>query len=260
MAQSRENTEDRWIKQMGLKLIPQLNHCLKNAQLYDPTHKIYQEGIVAFYELFREITRIENHLTLSVVREYLFINDARLKINVGAYHIYKGFLDYLVNRKLGKVTFDQDVPKQEVETFFKVIAKAETNKEDCFEKVQVALQKAGIEKITVSKWVQMEATFDPEMVNISLDSRELAKATYFKALEVVKEIYKQVKQDNQLDIRKVKHIVHAIVDSIMEGEYTLLALTQIKKYPHFIINHPVNVTILSIAIGSELGLTKKQLG
>lgn len=256
---SKETSEDRVVKTFGQTIIPQLFLCFRNAQLYEPEHAVFQEGVEGLLEMLKDFTRSEPNLSLHLVREYFFLNDVRLRINSGGYHIYRGLLDYLQKRQIGLVTFEPDISKAELETFFSIVARTDTRHELVFEFIKQELEKARVRRASIEELEKLDVAVEIDLANINLDRRELAIATYFKATEILKEVYASIRQNKLFDIRKVKHIIHAIVDFILDGDYTLLAMTQIKDYPHPLLNHPVNVCILSVAVGNELGLRKKQI-
>ena len=50
------------------------------------------------------------------------------------------------------------------------------------------------------------------------------------------------------------------VDQIIDAPHSLIALTTIKDYEHYLIYHSTNVAILSVVLGQRLGLSKSRLG
>ena len=256
---SEEIKESRWIRDFGQVFLPQIFLCFRNAQLYDQGHSVYQEGIENFQEQLRQFTRLEPNLSLHLVREYFFLNDVRLRVNSGGYHIYRGLLDYLQKRQIGLIVFEPDVTREELEKFFQILARADTTHELVFEFIQQEMGRQGIQRISIEPLEKLDAALDIDLANIKLDKRELAISTYFKTTEILKDVYTNLHKGRPFDIRKVKHIIHTIVDFILDEDYTLLAMTQVKDYPLFLLNHPTNVCILSIAVGKELGLRKKQI-
>ena len=62
------------------------------------------------------------------------------------------------------------------------------------------------------------------------------------------------------DIKRLRHIVQGMVDEIVREPESLLALTTIKEPETYLVTHSTNVAILSVILGSRLGLTKAKLG
>jgi HD-GYP domain-containing protein (c-di-GMP phosphodiesterase class II) len=57
-------------------------------------------------------------------------------------------------------------------------------------------------------------------------------------------------------IRRAKRVVQPIVDSIMKNELSIVGMTAIKNHDEYTYAHCVNVSILSIAMGQMLGLSR----
>ena len=67
----------------------------------------------------------------------------------------------------------------------------------------------------------------------------------------------KIKSGEKVNIKKAKRIVETMVDQLLEEEQLLLSMTAIKDYDEYTYHHSVNVSILSIALGQRLGLSKK---
>lgn len=62
-----------------------------------------------------------------------------------------------------------------------------------------------------------------------------------------------------VSIKKAKRVVESMADLILEEEELLLGMTAIKGHDEYTYYHSVNVSILSVALGQRLGLSKKSL-
>ena len=69
----------------------------------------------------------------------------------------------------------------------------------------------------------------------------------------------KIKTGEKVNIKKAKRIIETMVDQIIEEEKLLLSMTAIKDYDEYTYHHSVNVSILTIALGQRLGLSKKML-
>ncbi len=85
------------------------------------------------------------------------------------------------------------------------------------------------------------------------------KKTYFNAVSYAKGVMTKIKSGEKINVRKAKRIVETMVDQLLEEEPLLLSMTAIKDYDEYTYHHSVNVSILSIALGQRLGLSKKIL-
>ena len=85
------------------------------------------------------------------------------------------------------------------------------------------------------------------------------KKSYFNAVSFTRGVINKIKSGEKVGIKKAKRVVESMVDLILEQEQLLLGMTAIKDYDEYTYHHSVNVSILSVALGQRLGLSKKTL-
>jgi HD-GYP domain-containing protein (c-di-GMP phosphodiesterase class II) len=93
----------------------------------------------------------------------------------------------------------------------------------------------------------------------AVDTRKIVKKAYYNAVSFTKGVMTKIKAGEKVTIKKAKRVVESMVDHILEEEKLLLGMTAIKDYDEYTYHHSVNVSILSIALGQRLGLSKKML-
>lgn len=93
----------------------------------------------------------------------------------------------------------------------------------------------------------------------TLDMRKVVKKTYFNAVSFAKGLMNKIKAKETVNIKKAKRIVESMVDLILEEEQLFLSMTAIKDYDEYTYHHSVNVSVLAIALGQRLGMSKKVL-
>ncbi|MFN3479164.1 MAG: HD-GYP domain-containing protein, partial [Thermodesulfovibrionales bacterium] len=81
----------------------------------------------------------------------------------------------------------------------------------------------------------------------------------FNAVSFTKGVITKIKSGEKVSIKKAKRVVESMVDMILQEEELLLGMTAIKDYDEYTYHHSVNVSILSVALGQRLGLSRKAL-
>jgi len=89
--------------------------------------------------------------------------------------------------------------------------------------------------------------------------RRTIKKTYFNAVSLSKGVMDKIRTKETVSVKKTRRIVQSLVDFISEEEQFLLGMTAIKTYDEYTYHHSVNVSILALALGQRLGLSKKEL-
>jgi len=85
------------------------------------------------------------------------------------------------------------------------------------------------------------------------------KKTYFNAVSFSKGVINKIKAGEKVSLKKAKRVVESMVDLLLEEESLLVGMTAIKDYDEYTYHHSVNVSVLSVALGQKLGLSKKGL-
>jgi HD-GYP domain-containing protein (c-di-GMP phosphodiesterase class II) len=91
------------------------------------------------------------------------------------------------------------------------------------------------------------------------DLREQARQAFFRALGVARSVARQVAVHRAPELRKSREVVHEMVDSLTEERFSLLGLAAIQDFDPYTYQHSVHVSILALALGQELGLSRRDL-
>jgi putative nucleotidyltransferase with HDIG domain len=100
---------------------------------------------------------------------------------------------------------------------------------------------------------------DTTEAGAGLDMREQARQTFFRALGVARAVARQVAVHRVPELRKSRAVVHEMVDSLTEERYSLLGLAAIQDFDPYTYQHSVHVSLLALALGQELGLSRRDL-
>ncbi len=224
---------------------------------------IYQHNNITFLRLVREchqametITAAFGDVTLKVIRDACYLNNARVQVAPDAFSHYKGFIHEMRTLWLGELEFRQGVTEAHLVDFVFLLRKLEPQNESNYLLVKQELGQRGITTINVGKM----DSFKDELhyVDSELLKRQ-SKEVYFTTLGVVKELMEDASHQKVLQVRKVKRLMLNAVNVIMRDESTLLSLANIKSYDDYTFTHSVNVAIYAIALGQRIGIPKKHL-
>jgi HD-GYP domain-containing protein (c-di-GMP phosphodiesterase class II) len=91
------------------------------------------------------------------------------------------------------------------------------------------------------------------------DLRDRARRAFFHALAVSRTVIRQLAMHRVPELRKSRAAVHEMIDSLTEENFSLLGLTAIQDFDPYTFQHSVHVSVLSLALGQELGLPRRDL-
>lgn len=86
-----------------------------------------------------------------------------------------------------------------------------------------------------------------------------AQTNYTKTLDAVRDFGKRIEKGKPPSVDQARDAVRSVVDNILENKGAMLELSGLKDYDEYTFFHSVNVTILSIALGSLISQNKRFL-
>ena len=87
----------------------------------------------------------------------------------------------------------------------------------------------------------------------------LAQETFQEAIQYIGEFFQQVRTGASLDSQQVTEHVGALTQSVIRQPDALLLLSSLKRKGDYALQHAMNVCILSLVFGRQLGLDEAQL-
>jgi len=244
-----DNKEDVVVRRSSQDIINQLSVILRTAQIHDPNNIAVTTAIDKFLLLINPLIESERTIALELVGEFFYIDGTRIRYSLE----YLLNFDFLVrefkNREIGSVIFKDKIRPDELKIFLKAFIAAGFS-DTPYEKMSDIMEESrsiGIDRLKKIKEGE------------EVDARKIIKKTYFNAVSYSKGVMTKIKSGEKVNIKKSKRIVETMVDQLLAEEQLLLSMTSIKDYDEYTYHHSVNVSILSIALGQRLGLSKKVL-
>jgi HD-GYP domain-containing protein (c-di-GMP phosphodiesterase class II) len=231
---------------------------LKTARVHDVGNIAFQGPLGNFIETVEQMWTAEGDFKLQAVGDFLYLNHQRLRVDASSYPSYQFLIDEYKSRGISGFVFTGKLTPPEVKKFVRLFLDVDVKAADPFEEFSTALSKLSVERIVPLRTVVPQSgKMGAEEVR---DSRKAAKRTFYRAIESARTVMLSARDHRPIDLRKAKRAVQGIVDLILEEEFSLFGLTAIKNHDEYTFQHCVNVSILSIALGQRLGLSKKLLG
>jgi len=245
---------DRKAIEMGRSFLNKFISSLKTAQLYDINNDVFLEHARALDDTLREILQMEGEATVEVAARHLFFNGLRLPMDFASYPAYRFLMDGFIKSKVGKVWFEENLQEDEFKVFLVILAKSLGDPSKNLSEIEKELKAHGVVKIHLQ-----EPQMKGEDFRKTFTIRKVGKHMYSKSIMLLDNIMVESKLPQRTQARVARRLVQNIVDSIIDDEAYMLALTNIKDHYDYTLNHSINVSVLSIALGYRLGMSKKEL-
>ena len=215
--------------------------CVRNVALYGRSHSVTEQSLAHAHQSLSEILLSRQVLAIAVTQDYLALDS--FPIEAGG---LADFNQSLHTRNIGKIQSLAGISKDEIADFSQVMS---LSTED------LALNGgmiAELKKRNVSR-IQVGGSGIPTHRREAKDPADI----YDEAIVLIEDAMKAVQSGFGIPIQEIVSVVEDSFQSLTSDETALLALSGIRSYDKYLYEHSVNVCILSIVLGRELGMDRK---
>ncbi|HEX6560217.1 MAG TPA: HD domain-containing phosphohydrolase [Longimicrobiales bacterium] len=244
------------LQPLGRALVSALNASAQSLKLY-PFENATVQNVVE--EVRRTVARIierEESFELRLVGDFLFLNDARLRLDLSDYASFAQVTALFSRHGVGEMEVEQGVATQDLARLISLLIMDPVKEDGAFERLQAKFASSGARHIRIGP-------LRPEMQDAAQltddQAKQVAKQTYFQSVQVAKEVLTDMRIGRAVNLRRVKRTVQTIVDQVLNNETSMLGMTTLRDYDEYTFTHSVNVCIFSVVLGQKLGLSKVQL-
>ena len=244
------------LQPLGRSLVTALNASAQSLKLYPVENATVQNVLEELRKISVRILEREGVFDLRLVGDFLFLNDARLRLDLSDYASFAQVAALLSKHGVGDVEIDHEVTRNDLARVISLLVMDPTAAEGQFERLQVKLAGSGAQHIRLGPQKPELQEKPPQDED---QAKQVAKQTYFQSVHVAKEVLTDMRIGRAVNLRRVKRAVQSIVDQVLNNETSMLGMTTLRDYDEYTFTHCVNVCILSVVLGQKLGLTKVQL-
>jgi len=218
-------------------------------KLYAENNELIEEQTRLLMEELNRLKEVEPEIKFKIKQESIFFNQQRLKFSLANYHIFKSLLEEFRRREIGQLDLSADISRQELIKALSIFCQKRTGPEP-FEAIQAELAEQQISGLSLEKMQASEHLLSPEKSSARL---------YFLSILHLREISEREKENEKIKLNTTRRLIQSIFNHLVDNESFLLGLTNIKNHDEYTLNHSVNVSLLAIALGKRLGLSRAEL-
>ncbi|MGH7674714.1 MAG: HD-GYP domain-containing protein [Gemmatimonadales bacterium] len=247
---------DGIVRHAGRPFLLALYAACRSLQLYPLENAQVQKALDDLMAQTRHLLHVENELEVRIQGDFMFVNSTRLRLDLGNYASFAHVLGLLRQCGIGAVRMEEGVDRRQLQIFVSLLlafSAKEANPNQVFELSQKLID-GGVTLITVEPPHATEEDAEDEG-----RKKEAAKRTYAQSVAVTKDVINSIRMGRTANVKKIKRVVQAIVDQVLNNESSLMGLTTLRDYDEYTFTHSVNVCIFAVALGRRLGLRKLQL-
>ncbi len=216
--------------------------------------ELLEELAGEFLEAAGPVLSREGVVEISRRSGYLFLNKRRLPVDFTVFHATRFLVELFRSRRIGGIRFLKGLEREELQEAVSILLSEEWKGA---EGLSSLVESRGVRRLRpLPRGAQGR---DPLAIQPGGHARRL-KETHFRSLFITKRIIGGIRENNGIDPKLAKRILHGIVDLILEDPPSLEALTRMREAGGDLFDHSLNVAIVAVVMGQKLGLPRRLLG
>ena len=245
-------------KLVGTALITRFHGLLRAARIYSPSNQTFQDQMKDLLRLLDQI--MEDEVLLVAMGQCFYVNGVRIRADSAQSAVFDALTVEFEQRKLGGVRFLEGLRSEELAAFVRLMLER-PDAERAADLPAVAAE-AGVVHVVPVTLAETESQMADDSSSeepAPETERERAKQVFRQAVSGTRQALLHTARTGKPAMRRMKRVIQPIVDSVMKNEYSLVGLTAIKNHDEYTYAHCVNVSVLSVAMGHYLGLSRPAL-
>ncbi len=222
-----------------------------NATLYPATHPLVSQSV---NELAQAVAGLAQQgfpeVTVNIYKGTLFVeNHVFPEESV----TFRKLVEELLSRGVSALTLDRAFDKPDAAGLIALLAK--DNVSDV-ESARACLEAQGAVNVHLAETTTLD---DEAREAENKEGKAKARESYDAGVAAMRDVETQAKLGKIFDIEPLQRVVNTILDNLFRDPAAVLGLTAIKTHDDYTLNHAINVCILSLSLGSTVGLDAESL-
>jgi HD-GYP domain-containing protein (c-di-GMP phosphodiesterase class II) len=220
---------------------------VRTAAYYEPENAVMRQSATLLLALLVEQLPEEGSLTVAVHSHCVFVQKTRIRSSLATFSRFAYLIDLYDSWGIKALSFFPGLSEAELMQALKILAR---EKDRSCEGLSLKLREAQVRNVQVD--LLGPAGISPVAV--------APVEAYAACRQIAEDMQADAMTTEATGLRQLRHVTQAVVDQVLSDPHSLIALTTIKDFDHYLISHSTNVAILSVVLGQRLGLTKARLG
>jgi HD-GYP domain-containing protein (c-di-GMP phosphodiesterase class II) len=240
-------------------LVSGLYMLIRSVKMYDPENAVFEKPLLQLQGIVNQIISKEGRLELVGVKDSFYLNNMLVKVDLNSIDNQRYLLGEMRSKDVGGISLNKPVTVPDLKNFIWIFSKDQAA---AAEEEGLAGRKLLNMKVTRFSKLKEKLNRD-ELANPDdqkVDRKKYAMTVYSRAVFFLTKYLESVQAGKPMNTAKALRIVQDFVDISFEQKTHFLGMTTLKKSEvDYLVYHQVNVCLMSIVFGMELGLTKAQL-
>ena len=241
-------------------LVSGLYMLVRSVKMYDPDNAVFEKPLTQLQDIVNQIISKEGRLDLVGVKDSFYLNNMLVKVDLNSIENQRYLLTEMRAKDVGGFTVSKPISLPELKNFVWIFSKEQTS-----EAGEEGLANKKLLNMKVAKFSKLRERLNKEADKLEnpddykVDRKKYAMTVYARAVFFLQKYLESVRAGKPLNSSKALRLVQDLVDISFDQRTHFLGMTTTKREADYLIFHQVNVCLMCIVFGAELGLTKPQL-
>lgn len=246
------------LQALGRALISGLYMLLRNVKLYSPDNQIFTKPLEQLMDVINTIIAMDSGLNLQGAGEAFYLNNMLIKLEITSLDNVRYIQQEFERRNIGGFVLKTSITIPELVNFIYIFSKESGENVD---EQGVAARK--LEALKLRRWEKVQEILK-EQQSIAegeqIDRKRYTLTVYARTLYFMRKYFLGLRGEGpKIPVNKAGRYIQDLVDISFKHQNHFLGATTLKSDDEYLCFHSVNVALLAIVFGSELGLSKSQL-
>lgn len=245
------------------QLLQALQALTSTVKIYQANNQLVVNGMQQLVKAAQSLLGSNDWVVIHLENGRFFVNDEKLLRRKGSATILDNYYTYLSDRRIPGFRIVPAIvtaSAEELTGFVRLLNSCATQPEPA-EWLEMQLLGAGIGWISVlqvDENIQSRKERPPEE-ELEAPGRRYPRKIYAYTLRALREAAERIGEGQRFGMRKSGRMIQTMVEEISSQESRMLVMSTVRDHSDQIFIHSVNVAILAIQLGRELGLGKDAL-
>lgn len=263
-ASAAARSRKRMLQALGLKALNPLHAIVRNLRMYDVENRIFEQSLGALGNAISETVAYDQLFDLQLSGTVASLNNQMLRLEFSLLSHLRQLTSTLKERNIGGITTDRALSADDLKRFFRALWSPTSEGMGVTEAFSLSEARADqyIKTSTVNdatNRLQKHVT-EAILMQRRMDRQTYSVVLYTRALQFMRRVVSCIQRGVPVEnAGAASRIVRDLVDLAREHRKHFLGLAGIIDAGDYIPYHSVNTTLLCIAMGNTLRLSREQM-
>jgi len=249
------------LQEMSRAVVSGLYMLVKNVKLYDPDNAIFVKPLESFRESINLLIRAEGNLNLQAAGEAFYLNNMLVRTDIKSADNIRYLVSEFERVDMGGFELDAPINVSEIKALLQVFRVGEKRRgggEDVSDRKLQVIRLRKFEKL--KEIMSSEKALDASSSDGRLDRKRYGMLVFSRLIFFMRRFIEGQRGDGPpVHMNKALRFIQDMVDVCHGHRANFLGLSVMDRGEEALVFHAVNVAVLSIVFGSEVGIGKERL-